>query len=207
MAKVKVGQGESAISIAKKNGFFWKTVWNHGENASLKARRKDPSLLFEDDEIFIPEKRKKEVSKATEAEHTFKIKGDPCKLKLRLLQLGKPRKNEDYVIEIGGNRIEGTTDSDGKLEHFIPGDARTGTLSLRNGMETYPVRIGDLDPLEKDSGIQQRLNNLGFSCGSEDGEISEQTKEALKKFQAEYKLKVTGEADSATKAKLKELSK
>ena len=149
MAKVRVGSGESAVSIAKKNGFFWKTVWNHGENAVLKEKRKDPSLLYEDDEIFIPKKRKKEVSKATEAEHTFKIKGEPCKLKLQLLKLGDPRKNEDYVIEVNGERIEGTTDSEGKLEHFIPGDANNGTLILRNGMETYPIRIGDLDPIDK----------------------------------------------------------
>ena len=207
MTKIKVGNGESAISLAKKNGFFWKTVWNHGENAALKAKRKDPTLLYEDDEIFIPEKQTKEVSKGTEAEHTFKLKGEPCKLKLQLLKLGKPRSGEDYLLKIKGELIQGTTDGEGKLEHFIPPDARSGELILRNGQETYPIRVGDLDPIDKDSGIQQRLNNLGYSCGSEDGDPGEKTKEALKKFQAEQKLKVTGKIDGATKAKLKELSK
>ena len=37
--------------------------------------------------------------------------------------------------------------------------------------------------------------------------IGEATKEAIKKFQEAYKLDVTGEADDATKNKLKELCK
>jgi peptidoglycan hydrolase-like protein with peptidoglycan-binding domain len=42
---------------------------------------------------------------------------------------------------------------------------------------------------------------------SKDGEIGDETKEAIKKFQAAYNLNVTGEPDEATKSKLKELSK
>ncbi len=207
MPKQRVGSGETAISLAKKNGFFWQTVWNHGENAALKNKRKDPTLLFEDDEIFIPEKRVKEVTKSNESEHSFKLKGDPCKIKLQLLKIGKPRANEDYIIEIEGDQIKGKTDGEGLIEHFIPAAARSAKLILRNGKDVFPIKIGDLNPLEEPSGIQQRLNNLGFSCGSEDGEIGERTKEALKKFQAEHKLDATGELDSSTKSKLKELSK
>ena len=207
MPKIRVGKGNSTFNIAKDHGFFWRTVWNHPENAALKQERKDPSLLYEDDEIFVPEKELKEVSKGTDAQHTFKLKGEPCKLKLQLLKLGEPRANEDYIIEIEGKTIKGKTDGDGKIEHFIPNDATSGKLILKNGKESYPLQIGELDPVEKPSGIQQRLNNLGYSCGSEDGEIGEKTKEALKKFQAEYDLETSGEADSATQAKLQEISK
>ena len=207
MPKIRVGKGNSTFNIAKERGFFWRTVWNHPENSALKQKRKDPSLLYEDDEIFVPEKELKEVSKGTDAQHTFKLKGEPCKLKLQLLKLGEPRANEDYIIEIEGKTIKGKTDGDGKIEHFIPNDATSGKLILKNGKESYPLQIGALDPVEKPSGIQQRLNNLGYSCGSEDGEIGEKTKEALKKFQAEYDLETSGEADSATRAKLQEISK
>ena len=65
------------LSLAKKNGFFWRTIWEHGENAELRQKRKDPSVIFADDDIFIPELQPKEVGKATDAEHTFKRKGDP----------------------------------------------------------------------------------------------------------------------------------
>ncbi len=207
MPKQKVGSDETTMSLARKNGFFWRTIWDHGENAALKAKRKDPNVLFEDDEIFIPEKQLKEVSKGSEQEHVFKLKGEPAKLKIQMLKLGKPRANESYILDVDGKVTEGKTDGDGRLEHFIPGDAKSGKISFKNGKEIYPLRLGRLDPLELISGVQQRLKNLGFNCGGEMGELGEKTKEALKKFQAEYKLQETGEPDAATKAKLKELAK
>ncbi len=76
MAKQRVGEGESSSSLAKKSGFFWRTVWKHAENAQLKALRKDPNVLFADDEIFIPELQVKEVSKSTDQVHQFKRKGE-----------------------------------------------------------------------------------------------------------------------------------
>ncbi len=202
----KVGTGESVPSLAKKNGFFWRTIWEHGQNAGLREKRKDPSILLADDDIFIPELQTKEVSKPTDAEHTFKRKGEPCKIKLQLLKLGKPRANEKYIIEIEGTQINGTTDGDGKIEHFIPGEAQTGRLILRDGKEEYPLNIGYLDPIDEIIGVQQRLNNLGHNC-SESGELDDETKEALKKFQADNKLEESGELDGATKSKIQELSK
>lgn len=208
MPKQKVGAGETTMSLAKKNGFFWRTIWDHGENAQLKAKRKDPNVLFEDDEIFIPERQPKTVSKGSEQEHVFKLKGEPAKFKLRLLMNGKPRAGVSYILEIdSGEKIEGKTDGDGRLEHFIPNDAARGTLIIEGGKEIYPLRLGQLDPLDLISGVQQRLKNLGYNCGGEHGELGEQTKEALKKFQAEHDLQETGEPDDATKAKLKELTK
>jgi N-acetylmuramoyl-L-alanine amidase len=207
MPKQPVGEGESTSSLAKKDGFFWKTIWDHPENAELKSLRKDPNVLFADDEIFIPEKQFKDIAKPTDQTHKFKRKGEPCKLKVQLMKAGKPRKNEKYVLNLDGKLIDGTTDGDGKLEHFIPGDSRTALLMLRNGQEIIPLRLGDLDPCDNPTGIQQRLNNLGFDCGAEDGEVGDATKEAIKKFQEAYKLDVTGEADGATKNKLKELCK
>ena len=207
MPRRRVGTGETAISLSKKKGFFWQTVWNHPENAALKQERKDPTLLHEDDEIFIPEIETKEVSKGTEAEHTFKLKGDPCKLKLQLLKLGEPRADENYVLEIEGKILEGTTDGDGQIEHFIPSAARSGKLILRDGQETYPIKVGTLDPVDSVSGIKQRLNNLGFASGSKNDKEDEKYAEAVKKFQAENQLDETGEMDSKTKSKLKELSK
>lgn len=207
MPKQPVGAGESTSSLAKKNGFFWKTIWDHPENAELKAKRKDPNVLLPDDEIFIPERQPKEVSKGTDQVHKFKRKGEPCKLKVQLMKAGKPRANEKYVIDLDGKLIEGQTDGEGKLEHFIPGESRSALLKLRNGQEIVPLRLGDLDPADTPTGIKQRLNNLGFETGWEGEEIDEYAKEAIKKFQAEYKLNVTGEADEATKNKLKELSK
>lgn len=207
MPKQKVGTGETTMSIAKQNGFFWEDIWNHGENAQLKAKRKDPNILFAGDEISIPEKHPREVSKASEAEHTFKLKGTPAKLKIKMIKFGEPRSNEKYQLKLDSETFEGVTDGDGKIEHFIPPDITSGQLILKDGKEVYNLKVGNLDPLDLPSGVQQRLNNLGYNCGAEMGEIGEETKAALKEFQADNKLEASGAVDSATKAKLQELSK
>ena len=120
MPKQRVGEGESTSSLAKKNGFFWRTIWEHGANAELKSLRKDPNVLFADDEIFIPEKQFKDLSKPTDQMHKFKRKGEPCKLKVQLMKAGKPRKNEKYVLNLDGKLIDGTTDGDGKTLTAAP---------------------------------------------------------------------------------------
>lgn len=199
--------GETTSSLAKKNGFFWKTIWEHPENAELRAKRKDPNVLYETDEIFIPDKEIKKVSKATEGEHVFRRKGEPSKIKMQMLRVGKPRAGEDYILEIDGKQTAGKTDGDGKLEHFIPGDAKNGKLIFKGGKEVHALRLGNLDPLDQISGVQQRLNNLGYNCGGEMGKLGDKTKAAIKKFQVENKLNESGEPDAATKAKLEELAK
>ncbi len=204
MAMHKVGKGESATSIASENGFFVDTIWNHPQNSALREKRKTPDQLFEGDELFIPEKQLKQEEGATGSRHRFKVKGVPAKFRLQLLALGEPRKNEDYVLNIDGKLTSGKTDADGWIKQPIPPGARNGTLLLQGGKETIPLQIGDLDPVEEVSGVQQRLTNLGFPSGNS-GQLDDPTKAALKRFQAVQGLPVTGEADSATRAKLKQL--
>lgn len=205
MPKYTVSSGDSITSIAHENGFLSKTIWDHPENAGLKAKRKDPNILFPGDEVFIPDKDLKWETRPTNAKHVFQVKGEPNKFKLRLMKLGQPRANEAYVLEIDGKLYNGSTDSNGMLEQVIPRDAKGGKLVLKGGKETYPVRIGYLDPIDEVSGIQHRLNNLGFNCGSPGGELNDETRDAIRQFQTKYKLEVTGEPDDATKAKLRQL--
>ncbi len=205
MPKYTVQQGDSIPSIAADNGFFWETIWNLPENAQLKAKRKTPNQLFPGDEVFIPELRKKVENRPTDAWHTFKRKGVPAKIRVRLLRLNEPRKNEPYVLNIDGKLIQGTTDGDGKIEQFMPPNARNAQIQLQGGKEILNLRIGHLNPIDEISGVQQRLNNLGFSAGSEDGEIDDQTSAALRAFQERCGLKATGEIDEPTRAKLKEM--
>jgi len=56
-------------------------------------------------------------------------------------------------------------------------------------------------PSEKIKAVQKALNAVGFTL-QEDGFKGKQTKAALKKFQADNGLKVTGKADKETLAKL-----
>jgi peptidoglycan hydrolase-like protein with peptidoglycan-binding domain len=60
------------------------------------------------------------------------------------------------------------------------------TLTVTRGgvQETFELKLGHLDPYDTISGLQQRLNNLGFACGDPTGEMNEGTKLAMRSFMA-----------------------
>lgn len=202
-----VGQGDSIASIAEQNGFLWETLWNHGNNGGLKAERKDPNVLFPGDEVFIPEKGQKQIDKPVDARHRFTRKGVPHKLKVKLATADEARGGEPYTLVVGGQVLHGTLDGDGAFEHDVPGDAKSAQLILSGGDEIINLRVGGLDPVSEVSGAQQRLQNLGYDLGGEQGTLGDKTRAALRGFQDRNKLPVTGEIDGATKAKLQEVHK
>ena len=196
-----VEQGDCLSSIGAKYGFFPLTLWNHAENAELKELRKDPNVLLEGDVVVIPEKTIKEESCATEQKHKFKKKGTPAKIKIRLMLDDEPRKNEPYKLNIDGKWIkDGKTDGDGYLECSVPAEAKSGELRVGSGtdMQIYQLGLGTLDPVNTESGAEDRLKGLGY--GIEEGELES----ALKAFQEKEKLNASGALDAATQAKLKE---
>jgi hypothetical protein len=67
------------------------------------------------------------------------------------------------------------------------------------------LKIEDLEPIDSNKGVQQRLVNLGFDAGPIDGAIGPMTIAAIKHFQYHTKLNITGDADTATRNKLVEL--
>jgi hypothetical protein len=205
MSTVIVSLGDSIPSLAKDNGFFPDTIWNHPQNAALKAKRKSQNQLFPGDEVFIPDLRKGTETRPVDATHKFHLKGVPAKLVLQIKKLGQPRKNESYVLIIDGTSYNGTLDGEGKLQQFIPPDAKGGQLILSGGKEILPINLGYLNPIDTLSGAQQRLNNLGLFCGNTDGNMDDQTAGAIKSFQEKNGLPVTGQLDGATKGKLLEL--
>jgi len=206
MPNYKVKQGDCLSSIALKHGVFWEMVWNHPKNASLKERRKDPNILYPGDIVFIPKKEEKQESGATEKKHRFRRKGIPAKLRLRLLDDDdQPLSSKQYILDIDGKLLSGSTDSKGMLEHSIPPDAKKGRLILVENQDEYLLDLGDVDPIDEVSGIQGRLNNLGFNGGPVDGVLGPRTKAAIKEFQRKHKLKETGEVDEATRKKLIEV--
>jgi hypothetical protein len=203
--EIEAGDGDSIPSIAKSKGFFWKTIWEHPENATLKEERETPNVLQAGDRVFVPDKEMKEFPCATGERHDFKLKGDPVKFVLQLKKLGRPRKDEAYMLVINGRMVEGTTDGDGKLEAWMPGNVRTAELRLNNGQEVHQLRVSRLDPADSLSGVQQRLNNLGFACGSETGELTPRTQRALRSFQSMYGLEVTGELNDETTQQVRDM--
>jgi len=200
-------QGECISSIARNRGLFWQTLWNHPNNAALKTKRKDPNILYPGDVIYIPGKTEKQESGATEKRHRFFKKGEPAKIKLQILFNDRPRAKERYVLTIDGQHFSGQTDAQGRIKQPIPPNAKEGKLIVGEDEEQteYVLQLGDMDPIDEITGIQGRLNNLGFSCAKANGILSIETKAALTRFQEAYGLPVTGQVDAATQAKLQQV--
>ena len=200
----EVQQGDCIESIAIDRGFFWETIWKDPNNSDLKNARKNPNVLREGDKVFLPDLRPKQESGATEKRHKFKRKGVPSKISFVLKdEKGKPRANEPYVLEIDGELISGSTGSQGELEQPIPPNAQKGRLIIGNdGLETYPLNLGHIDPITEVSGIQARLSNLGYYHGTIDGQMNAQTQEAVSSFQGKHGLQKTGQVDAATRDRL-----
>jgi hypothetical protein len=119
-----------------------------------------------------------------------------------------PRANVPFTLEIDGTVMKGKTDGAGVIIRHIPPNAHRGTLTVepRTLRETViPLLLGYLNPVSEISGIKHRLSNLGFNCGDQTDEATPAFQEALRQFQRLNDLRVTGEADEATKSKLKQL--
>jgi len=121
----------------------------------------------------------------------------------------KPLEDTSYLLYVDGTVVaEDKTDSDGWIEANIPPDAKSGRLILNPGTPqetTIELNLGQMDPVDEIPGMCKRLFNLGYEVASDADSITPDVAEALRAFQRDNELDVNGEADDATKQKLKEL--
>jgi N-acetylmuramoyl-L-alanine amidase len=200
-----VSEGESLIGISEGYGFFAETIWNHPDNAELKKLRKHMNILAPGDVVSIPDKHEKVLPKPTGKLHRFRRKGVPAVFRLQLLEQDKPKAMLDYVLKVDGVELGGQTDREGFLEEYVPNNARKGLLNVNNGEMLIEIEFSTLNPVKEVRGYQQRLKNLGYyedASAALSGELDDETKTALSKFQRHLKLEVTGEPDDATLEKL-----
>lgn len=206
-ARHVVRQGDSLSAIAPDYGIFWETVWNDPNNSELKQKRRTEDVLMPGDVVFIPKRRPKEESCATDGAHTFRRKGIPIKLTMTIMGAEEPMANEPYRLEMDtGEILEGSLDGNGTLDVPIPPKARGAALYVGKGLEEvkHSIAIGHLDPVDSVSGIQGRLVNLGYDCGEANGRMNGATRGAIARYQKENGLKPTGLADGETRMKLEQ---
>ncbi len=200
----EVRQGESIDSIALAAGLLPRTLWDDPGNADLKRERKDPSLLLPGDRLHVPERRPRQEPGADGQRHKFRRKGLPSKLQVRVLKDGEPRAGAPYTLNVDGKLSRGSLDGDGLVEIPVPPDARRALLTVgkdESDRQEFDLRLSSLDPIASVSGVQQRLDNLGYPC-AKSGELDEATRAALADFQRASDLEATGEADQKTRDRL-----
>ncbi|MGH9664347.1 MAG: peptidoglycan-binding protein, partial [Bryobacteraceae bacterium] len=211
-----VQQGDCLSSIAEDYGFSdYQTIYLRPENAAFREKRPNPNVIFPGDVLYIPDREIKKYSRPTDRRHRFVLKRPKVLLRLCLKDdLHQPYKNAKYCLRVGFDQYQGATDGGGIVEHEIPAGASEGEITIFPRQDdpsdegyTFSLTLGELDPVDETSGVDARLINLGFGPpdGPDSGFSDEDRTEALKAFQDRFGLDVTGEADEATRTKLRQL--
>lgn len=209
----EIRPGECFASVCKLYGFEeTDTLYNHPRNAELKRLRPNPYVLNPGDRVFVPENELREVDAPTEQCHVFRLKASPVYLRLVVQDLeGEPCCLKPFELRVGAETRSGCTDSTGFIKERINARAEDAELTVwfdaANAGRFYKwnLKVGHLDPVEEITGVQARLNNLGYFCGAADGAVGEKTAAGIRAFQREHDLPETGEIDAALRAKLLEL--
>lgn len=204
MPKYTVKPGDCIASIAAKFTSTLEALWDAPDNEELRNLRDDPFVLLEGDEVHVPEPKDKQVSVAPGGRHVFVVHSMRCDFEVTLRLNDKLRKGVAWTLEVGGETIQGTTGDDGTVYASIPARARTGILRLPESEDEFPIAFGDLDPSETVRGVQSRLASLAYYRHRIDGDAGPWTARALRAFQIDEELPLTGKADKATTERLRE---
>jgi N-acetylmuramoyl-L-alanine amidase len=203
-----VRAGDYLSKLAHQLGFDADAVWGDGKNADLKKSRKDPNMLQAGDILFVPDEPRKRLPLQKETENAYVASVPTVTVSVALDEDGVPLANAKYVIEGLGDDTERTTDGDGHVKFEAPVHVREVVVRFTEKKFSIKVGIGDLDPIDTDSGVRMRLTHLGFYGpkleGAEQYEAFDdaQLAAAVAAFQQAQGMKPTGELDDATKSAL-----
>lgn len=204
-----VEQGECVSTLAFAHGLFPDTIWNDGDNAALKQRRKIRNVLFPGDVVHLPALRPGSARVDVGQRYVVRRRGVPEMLRIRFLDAdGHARAGVPCLLALESvdddeTRLV-TTNAEGfVIEHVRP-DATLVTLTIGQGdaREIHQFRPASLDPIDTIAGVQKRLRSLGYDCGKDDGRLGGMTGRALRDFQRDNGLPVTSMIDDATRARL-----
>lgn len=132
---------------------------------------------------------------------------------LHFQRLGEPQAGVAYRLVMDGEETRGELDEQGDLR--LAGVTEACECEVWIGDEAdeddpadyYRIQLKGLQPAAEPLGVQQRLNNLGFHVGREDGDLGPASRCRLKQLQRAHGLEETGQSDRVTLGKLLELHK
>ena len=201
-----VREGECVSSIAANRGLKVDSIWDDPANAGIRAIRVQPNVLLPRDRLTIPDRARKEESRATDNLARFQLEAEPTFIRIRVKHRDRPVSGKPFTLVVGAQTFQGLTDGTGLVEQQILPGPTTGFLRVIDGTEIHEIvlAVGKLHPVDTPTGIQQRLHTAGFDCGRIDGIIGPITRNAIRRFQTKFGLPPDGIAGPGTRAKLKE---
>lgn len=172
-------QDESLYSIAHKVGHSADKIWQHSANKNLRDRRGKPNILLPGDWIYIPPIERYSEIVATDSKHSFRCKKTHLNtLKIRIVPFrsavhsASPEDGDPiaYSLWIGKKQVTGSARPGDIIEvQNIPANIKSAALTMLG--RTIKLKIGQLDPIDEPSGIDQRLHSLGYGYGEKAREI------------------------------------
>jgi hypothetical protein len=153
-------------------------------------------------------------STAYGAGSVVKLEYQPLEAKLRPLKIKlldgfrEPLADKAFELSVSVDPplvLEGTTDGSGELQVDVPPAALRGELTLytneeRTESHRWLLLIGELPAIERDLGLQARLNLLGVHSGAPLGDAGELRSGLLAYQSAREDLEPTGEPDDDTRS-------
>jgi N-acetylmuramoyl-L-alanine amidase len=202
--------GEHLLGLCARLGADPDEVWNASENSELRELRSDYNVLAPGDVVFLPEPSEEPLALDLHRTNRYQARVPTMPLALRLREGSEAIANEPFRIDCTEPPIEGTTGGDGSVDVELPATTAEATLILTGRNERLRLMVGHLDPTERTAGVRARLQNLGyFPAHPRPGPATPQARadelaHALRDFQRDRRLEVTGELDDNTRRALSE---
>lgn len=190
-----VQQGESLSKIARQHEISnWKDIYYAPDNEDFRSLRPNPDLLYPGDVLVIPDVAPQTVSLSTERRHRLRIKRNTQTLEIRFLTARRESaRNIRVEARLSGSCRDLEPDPQGIITIDIPPSDRSELLlSVYRPPEAeepvceYRVQPNHLDPVDTTSGIQARLNALGFPAGPVDDLMGSKTRAGVEAFQRSH---------------------
>ena len=230
MPKRLVLPGECIASLAATCGVTPEQLWNDPDNAPLRERRGDPSMLMAGDEVALPEPTREGASVSAGGSHSFVGQRPTVRLVLKLhdevwpdetvqgshetSEQGtrssepelvdppplEPLASVPYRLSVAGRVIEGTTDGDGLLDETV--DARATVAELVLDPDTEDERRLELHIGVLDPADEPSGITQRLSNLGFTSASPDHAPMTIAHYQESRGLEINGELDDATRGKI-----
>ncbi len=200
-----VRQGDYVERIAHRLGCTSDEVWNASANEELRSSGRDPNILAPGDVLRIPSQGAAPPRITPGGTHRYKANVPTVPVRVRLADGRGPAQNKACRVFGLGAEQALTTDGDGVLEIVVPIHIDTVDIEIEGAPGRRRVRIGHMDPADQLSGIQKRLEHLGYYSEAEarmSGNIESALVSAILAFQLREGLQASGEVNDETRERL-----
>lgn len=191
--------GDHVVRLAYRQGLpTVEQLWQHPDNAALRARRADPGVLAVGDAVHVPDPAPRVYDGLlTRRVHQLVVELPLPTLRLRLVRPGGiPYAGRHCTIELDDHREDVEIGPEGAIEIELGPETTRVSLSFEG--QCVELHLAHLQPVDIEAGWRARLENLGYLAGPDAYGL----RSAVEEFQCDHELVVDGDAGPLTQQAL-----